>query len=183
MSLRYAILVDLCRGEGTGYEIAKRFQEGVGFSWKASHPQIYSELKKLTDMGWIEFEKVEQESKPAKKIYRLTDDGVNSLKLWMDTPAEVAPIRDMFLIKMTVGELATPSILLQEVRDRKMTTLEKLQIFKDIETKHYTGEEIEDPKKKFPQLSLRAAIITFEAHIKWFDELIEYLVKLAAKEG
>ncbi len=182
MSLRYAILVDLCRGEGTGYEIAKRFQEGVGFSWKASHPQIYSELKKMTDMGWVEFEKIEQESKPAKKIYRLTDDGLNSLKLWMDTPAEIAPVRDMFIIKMTVGELATPSKLLKEVRERKTFTLEKLGIFKQIEQEHFNQDNME-PSYKFPELSLRAAIITFEAHLKWFDELIEYLETRVETDG
>ncbi len=175
MSLRYAILVDLCRGEGTGYEIAKRFQEGVGFSWKASHPQIYSELKKMTDMGWVEFEKIEQESKPAKKIYRLTDDGLNSLKLWMDTPAEIPPVRDMFIIKLTVGELATPAKLLSEVRDRKKFTLEKLCLFKEVEKTYYSDDKNMEPNYKFPQLSLRAALITFEAHLKWFDELIEYL--------
>ncbi|THB74236.1 MAG: PadR family transcriptional regulator [Gammaproteobacteria bacterium] len=182
MSLRYAILVDLCRGEGTGYEIAKRFQEGVGFSWKASHPQIYSELKKMADMGWVEFEKIEQESKPAKKIYRLTDDGLNSLKLWMDTPAEIPPVRDMFIIKMTVGDLATPSKLLREVLERKKFTMEKMAIFQQIEETHYKNDN-QDPKYKFPQLSLRAAIITFEAHLKWFDELIEYLETLVKSES
>lgn len=175
MSLRHAIMVDLWREDGTGYEIAKRFQEGFGFSWKASHPQIYTELKKLTDLGWVEFKKVEQEHKPAKKIYTLTEDGLEALKEWIDTPVDIAPIRDAFLIKMAAGSLATPKLFLEEVRERKVISDEKLKYFKKIEEVMQKETSKGNPEVEFPFLSLRAGILTFEAYSHWFDEVIEYL--------
>ncbi len=178
MSLRHAIMVDLWREEGTGYEIAKRFQEGFGFSWKASHPQIYTELKKLTDLHWVEFNKVEQEHKPAKKIYSLTQDGLQALIEWIDSPVDIAPIRDAFLIKMAAGSLATPSILLKEVRERKIIADEKLAFFREVEKQYFSSKIEKTPETQFPFLSLRAGILTFESYSHWFEEVIEYVESL-----
>lgn len=182
MSLRHAIMVDLWREPGTGYEIAKRFQEGFGFSWKASHPQIYTELKKLAKLNWVEFKRIEQENKPAKKIYTLTEKGLKSLIEWVNTPVEPAPIRDAFLIKMAAGVLAEPAILIEEVKDRKKIADEKLVYFKEIEKLYYKTPDTLSPEQYFPYLSLRAGILTFESYQTWFAEVIDYLQRRIDEE-
>ena len=48
MSLRHALLGLLAEGPASGYDLARRFQEGLNSVWPAQHPQIYSELEKKT---------------------------------------------------------------------------------------------------------------------------------------
>jgi PadR family transcriptional regulator AphA len=175
-------MVDLWREPGTGYEIAKRFQEGFGFSWKASHPQIYTELKKIADLGWAEFDRIEQDDKPAKKVYTLTPEGVKALIDWVNTPVEPAPIRDAFFIKIAAGALADPVSLREEVFSRKALVDEKLHYFKEVEKIYYKHPEKLPPQHYFPYLALRAGILTFENYEIWFQEVIDYLDRLISEQ-
>jgi len=38
----------------TGYELAKTFDSSIGFFWKTDHQQIYRELSRLRDRGYIQ---------------------------------------------------------------------------------------------------------------------------------
>src|SRR5467141_3482152 len=59
----------------TGYELAKTFDTSIGFFWKTDHQQIYRELSRLRDRGYIQGREVVQSGKPNKLVYTLTDDG------------------------------------------------------------------------------------------------------------
>ncbi|MGA7054394.1 MAG: PadR family transcriptional regulator, partial [Mycobacterium sp.] len=41
MALPHAILVSLCERDGSGYELARRFDRSIGYFWAATHQQIY----------------------------------------------------------------------------------------------------------------------------------------------
>jgi DNA-binding PadR family transcriptional regulator len=64
MSLAHAILVSLVDCPSSGYDLAKKFDGSVGFFWQATHQQIYRELHRLQDKGWIDAEVIAQESRP-----------------------------------------------------------------------------------------------------------------------
>ena len=72
MALAHAILVSLLDRPQSGYDLAKRFDQTVGYFWKASHQQIYLELHKLAEAGCVRGEKVEQESRPNRIVYEIT---------------------------------------------------------------------------------------------------------------
>ena len=70
MALGDAILACLTERPMTGYELAKTFDSSIGFFWKADHQQIYRELSKLRDRGYIQGREVVKSGKPNKLIYR-----------------------------------------------------------------------------------------------------------------
>ena len=72
MSLKHAILILLETEPGSGYDLVKRFKAGLGYFWNAKHQQVYQELKKLSEAGWLAFAEETQETRPDKKVYRLT---------------------------------------------------------------------------------------------------------------
>lgn len=74
MALGDAILACLTERPMTGYELAKTFDSSIGFFWKADHQQIYRELSKLRDRGYIQGREVVQSGKPNKLIYTLTPE-------------------------------------------------------------------------------------------------------------
>jgi DNA-binding PadR family transcriptional regulator len=82
MALSHTILAILANSPHSGYDISKRFEETVSCYWQASQQQIYRELGKMEHQGWVAFEKVPQEGKPDKKIYRITDAGLEELRQW-----------------------------------------------------------------------------------------------------
>lgn len=89
----------LARESLTGYELAARMRERIGFFWGAGHSQIYPELAKLEARGLVAHEPVEQEGKPDKKVYSITEAGWGALVEWAAVPAEPRPTRDEMTLK------------------------------------------------------------------------------------
>ncbi len=67
MALSQAILAVLANRPCSGYDLAKQFDGSVGFFWHATHQQIYRELTKLADSGWVDLEVMRQDGKPDRK--------------------------------------------------------------------------------------------------------------------
>jgi len=100
MSIKFAILVALSEGPKSGYDVAKHFDESVGFFWHARHSQIYRELRKLREKGWAVSEEIEQSGKPNRIVFTITDKGREALLIWSREPAEPMEIKDDFLVQL-----------------------------------------------------------------------------------
>jgi DNA-binding PadR family transcriptional regulator len=76
MDVKTLCLAVLFKGEATGYEIKKAFEEGpFAHFQRASFGSIYPALSKLLAEGLAEAEAHEQDGRPDKKVYRLTTAG------------------------------------------------------------------------------------------------------------
>jgi DNA-binding PadR family transcriptional regulator len=62
-------------GPATGYDIKKILEQEVSKIVDVTISNIYPALNELADEGLVTFERVEQESRPNKKIYEITDAG------------------------------------------------------------------------------------------------------------
>jgi DNA-binding PadR family transcriptional regulator len=81
--LKHGILGLLNYGEMTGYEIMTAFRDSLQFFWTANTSQIYRELQTLKKNGFVTDRKVEQQGKPDKNIFTITDEGREELKTWL----------------------------------------------------------------------------------------------------
>ena len=98
--LKYAILGLVDKGNLSGYDITNCFQEEIGHFWSATHSQIYPELRKLTQEGFIQFETLIQGVKLEKKMYSITTIGRQELHQWL-VHSMVIPqtLKDAFMLK------------------------------------------------------------------------------------
>ena len=82
MNVRTICLAILFEGEATGYEIRKLSVEG-DFSYfiDASFGSIYPALAKLEAENLVSSHVEQQEGKPSKKIYAITEAGRRALSL------------------------------------------------------------------------------------------------------
>ena len=84
--LEAMVLGVLQAGEAHGYEIAKRLQSIGGDLLKVGEARLYPCLHTLEQEGNVASRWVEQEGKPNRKVYSLTDKGRGALhekrKLW-----------------------------------------------------------------------------------------------------
>lgn len=139
MALGDAILACLTERPMTGYELAKTFNSSIGFFWKADHQQIYRELSKLRDRGYIQGREVVQSGKPNKLIYTLTPEGRTALRHWAARPSTPPSIKDDLLVRLH----ALDSIDIEPMRTDLMARLEHHR------DRHENYERI--LKKRFPE--------------------------------
>ena len=139
MALGDAILACLTERPMTGYELAKTFDSSIGFFWKADHQQIYRELSKLRDRGYIQGREVVQTGKPNKLIYTLTPEGRTALRHWAARPSTPPSIKDDLLVRLH----ALDSIDIEPIRTDLMDRLEHHR------DRHQNYERI--LKKRFPE--------------------------------
>lgn len=53
MSTQHALLISLIEKPSSGYDLARRFDKSIGYFWHATHQQIYRELGRMAELGWI----------------------------------------------------------------------------------------------------------------------------------
>ena len=174
MALRFAIIIALEDSQGSGYEIAKWFDGGLGYFWHASHQQIYLELKKMTADGLVTFEEVQQEGKPAKKIYSTTEAGFAALDHWLATPARQAPLKDALLMRIYAGSRISPTVLLAEVQRHQQQNRELLETFENID-RCFQPVKAKPIKYQYGYLTLRNGIIYLQGWLQWSEEVCAFL--------
>lgn len=175
MSLAFAILAAVENQERSGYDIARAFDHGVGYFWQASHQQIYRELARLAGLGRLAFDTVEQQRRPAKKVYHITPAGRDALQAWLETPAAAPKIKDELLVRLYAGSLARREVLLEEVRRHETETRARFEEYRAIEAQFFDAPEQLPRALRFIYLTLRKGIVTTAATLDWFDEVIAFL--------
>src|SRR3954471_10648728 len=101
MSLKYAVLAALLEGEALGYELSKVFDASLANFWPPTPQQLYRELERLAGDGLIEARLVQQERRPNKRMFTLTEAGRADLNAFAAVPPRrPTVIRDELLIKI-----------------------------------------------------------------------------------
>ncbi len=102
--LKHGVLGLLSYGDMTGYEIMEVFRDSLAFFWNASTSQIYRELQGLERKGFASSRIEEQEGRPNRRVYSLTEAGREELSRWLSpTEADVCgdvQIRFPFLLRL-----------------------------------------------------------------------------------
>ncbi|MBW4575809.1 MAG: PadR family transcriptional regulator [Aphanothece sp. CMT-3BRIN-NPC111] len=175
MAIAHAILAFLIDFPCSGYDLAKQFDGSVGFFWKASHQQIYRELAKLEDQGWLSCEAIVQEGRPDKKLYCVTDLGRKQLLEWMAQPTEPTPSKEAILVKIFAGYLVPRHTLVKELERHRQAHLEKLSIYQDLEQQYFQNPEKLPIEAKFRYLTLLRGIGFETDWVAWCDRAIQLL--------
>jgi DNA-binding PadR family transcriptional regulator len=120
-------------------------RERVGFFWRARHSQIYPELARLEGEGMVTHRVVEQQDRPDKKVYEITDAGLEALKGWVTAPVEPWVARDELVLKAYSLWLADPADALALFREQERRHKEQLLRYEEIEAwmEREWGEELE----------------------------------------
>ncbi|MCH7732012.1 MAG: PadR family transcriptional regulator [Candidatus Marinimicrobia bacterium] len=103
MNLETVLLGFLNEDSMTGYDLSKKMDVSVGFFWHATHPQIYTCLKKLVSQGYITFDHEVPEFGPAKKIYSITKTGKENLLQSIKDDIETEEIKFPMFVSMFNG--------------------------------------------------------------------------------
>lgn len=176
MALAHAILATLLESPCSGYDLMKRFEGSVGFFWRASHQQIYRELGRMEQQGWLQGEVIQQEGRPNKKCYSVTQSGRDQLREWILTPVEVSPVRDEMLVKLFVGYLVSPEQILEQLQHHQQQHQERLRVYQQIESCSFPDASVSLSQIGLYQYqTLRYGILYETQWLTWCQEVIETL--------
>ncbi|WP_179955222.1 PadR family transcriptional regulator [Burkholderia sp. NRF60-BP8] len=138
MSLPHALLTALAERPGSGSELADRFDRSIGYFWQATHQQIYRELGRLEEMGWIESLPAES-GRGRKRAYRILPAGKKELRRWIVEPEDPTPLREALMVRLRAEAVLGPAGLENEIRRRIALHQEKLDVYLQIEARDFSA--------------------------------------------
>ncbi|MFI0977262.1 PadR family transcriptional regulator [Streptomyces sp. NPDC021093] len=128
MALRHAVLAALLDGEYSGYQLAKAFDVGVANFWHALPQQLYAELTKLEKEGLVAGRQVIQETRPNKRLFRVTDAGRAELERFAAAVAKPSFIRDDLLVKVQVADRIGTAPVIEQLQERASAAEGKIEL-------------------------------------------------------
>ncbi|AUA17191.1 PadR family transcriptional regulator [Streptomyces sp. SID8361] len=120
------------RGPSTSYDLKRAIGRSVGYFWTFPHAQLYSEPKRLADVGLLKLS--EEEGGRRRKSYTITAAGRKALRSWLSEHAEGHfELRDVAEIKLFFNELAGPDDVVRlaqgqiEAHQRRISEYEEIR--------------------------------------------------------
>ncbi|MGG2460951.1 PadR family transcriptional regulator [Streptomyces sp. RGM 3693] len=129
MALRHAVLAALLDEELSGYQLAKSFDLGVANFWYAQPQQLYTELTKLEEGGLIAGREVVQDTRPNKRLFRVTDAGLAELEHFTATATKPSFIRDDLAVKVQAADHVDTETLMAQLAERAAFAQAKTDLF------------------------------------------------------
>lgn len=172
MALEHAILVSLRERPASGLDLARRFDRSIGFFWSATHQQIYRVLARMEADRWVSSAAVEQQGRPDKKVYEVTDLGADELARWLASPLPAEKFRSELAVRLRGASYGERAAVLETVREQRAEHATRLAHYEQLaardfpEPSHLTGQPLD------VYLVLRGGILLERF---WVDWLSEYL--------
>lgn len=106
----FPVLGILNRGPAHGYDLCRELSERLGEVWRLRTSHIYALLAGLEKDGLVRHERVDQETRPAKKVFSITAEGRHVFLEWVRSPVmNVRDIRLEFLAKLHFTRFESPT--------------------------------------------------------------------------
>jgi DNA-binding PadR family transcriptional regulator len=181
VALPHAILVSLCEQAGSGYELAHRFDRSIGYFWAATHQQIYRTLRAMQDDGWVCVEPVQQQGRPDKKVFSVTDAGRSELARWIAEPlagrgSSVTDSRTRELaVKVRGAVHGDLDALRTQVVELRRERAELLDTYLSFAKRQFPDPAALHGTDLHQYLVLRGGIRAEEGSLDWLDEVLAAL--------
>ncbi|WP_423759701.1 PadR family transcriptional regulator [Burkholderia sp. NLJ2] len=173
MSLPHALLTALAERPGSGSELADRFDRSIGYFWQATHQQIYRELGRLEETGWIESLPAES-GRGRKRAYRILPAGKKELRRWIAEQEDPTPLREALMVRLRAEAVLGPAGLEDEITRRIALHQEKLDVYLQIEARDFS-EPNESRTKRLQHLVLQAGIANERFWVEFSQNALDVL--------
>ena len=119
MDVKTTCLGVLALGDATGYEIRKAFEDGPFAHFAdGGFGSIYPALNRLEADGLVTSIRMDQEKRPAKKVYAITDSGHRALMSSLARPPGEDKFKSNFLFILYFADRQSPEWLEQVIDQR-----------------------------------------------------------------
>jgi DNA-binding PadR family transcriptional regulator len=164
MSVKHSLLALLYQRPMHGYELGKQFSLAINADWDVKPGQIASTLVRLHEAGLVDYEVVESSDAPDRKVYAITEAGIEELRTWYTTP-EVRDyqVGDNFYVKLVLSLIDGP------VSPDQVLMVQRRELYQQL---HQVTDMLRkaDPQTQLPRiLLLETATMHLEADLRWIE--------------
>ncbi|MEU5312381.1 PadR family transcriptional regulator [Streptomyces sp. NPDC021562] len=187
MALRNAVMAALLEGEASGYDLAKGFDATVANFWTATPQQLYRELERMEAEGLVSARVVEQERRPAKRLFALTAAGREAIRAYTAEPlARPTAVRDELLVKVQCADAGDLEAVRAAVAERMAWATAKLARYERIRQRLLAGRSEEaffaEAGRVGPYLTLLRGMAFERENLQWGDLTLRRLAQRAGAD-
>jgi DNA-binding PadR family transcriptional regulator len=155
----------------SGYDIKRNVDRSIRHFWAASYGQIYPELKRLEEAGWIAGDQAPRGGR-ARRVYRITDTGSDALRAWFGGRETRIELRDESLLRLFFADTLPLEKALGQLAARREGYRQMLDYLESLDDG--TG-----PDTPFVDLVYRWGLDYCRWGIEWCDRQQRLLSKAA----
>ncbi|MGF1430635.1 PadR family transcriptional regulator [Kitasatospora sp. LaBMicrA B282] len=186
MALRNAVMAALLEGEASGYDLAKAFDASVANFWMATPQQLYRELERMAAEGLITARVVEQDKRPNKRLFSLTEAGRAAVHAYTtERPSRPSAIRDELLVKVQTLDAGDATAVRAGIADRVDLARTKLARYERLRTALLDGRTEEQylvgAERVGPYLTLLRGMDFERENVRWGELALRVLDGRAAQ--
>ena len=178
MSLEHAILGFLTYQPLSGYDLKKFFDESVRHFWSATQSQIYRTLARMAETGWVDMEHIEQDDRPDRKVYHITNVGQDELHKWLTTPLNQHAVRNLWLAQVFFAHPLSDDKITALFEEHADKLRQKLELFRNGVQKVVERRFAEVGSKRSRRLwqfTLDYGIAHLEWELHWVENALKDL--------
>jgi DNA-binding PadR family transcriptional regulator len=188
MALRNAVMAALLEGEASGYDLAKGFEASVANFWMATPQQLYRELERMEQEGLVSARVVQQERRPNKRLFSLTEAGLQVLRDYVGKVPDKPPaMRDELMVKVQCVDIVEGTgfdAVRAAVAERHERATAKLARYLRMQERMLDGRSEEEylatADRIGPYLTLQGGIAYERANLRWSETALKGLGGRAA---
>ena len=169
-AVTWAILGLLEARPHSGYDLKRTIDRTIRHFWAASYGQIYPELKRLEDAGWITGA---DGGSRARRVYRATPAGRSALVGWLHGNETRIELRDESLLRLFFADALPPDEALGLLRARREGYSRMLELLRSLDD----GSGVPDPP--YIDVVYRWGLDYCEWGIDWCERQERRLSRLA----
>ncbi|MCZ4316956.1 PadR family transcriptional regulator [Comamonadaceae bacterium G21597-S1] len=177
MSLSHAVLTSLIEKPSSGYDLARRFDKSIGYFWHATHQQIYRELARMEEAGWVESVAAPDAGNTRKRSYRVLPAGREELVRWAREPSAPMDLRDEVTVRLRADAALGSLGLDDELRRRIALHQEKLEHYRAIEARDFPAGKALGRSARIQHMILKKGMMFEEGSIAWTQEMLAVLAQ------
>jgi DNA-binding PadR family transcriptional regulator len=180
MALRNAVMAALLEGEASGYDLAKGFDATVANFWMTTPQQLYRELERMEAEGLVTARVVEQERRPNKRLFSLTEAGREAVRAYTaESPGKPAVIRDELLVKVQCLDVGDIESVRTAIAERMEWATAKLARYERLRQRLLDGRSEEayfaESERIGPYLTLLRGMSFERENLQWGDMALRRL--------
>jgi DNA-binding PadR family transcriptional regulator len=163
----------------SGYDLGQTIRGSIGHFWNESYGQIYPNLKRLAADGFVSSRAEKQKGKPDRRIYSITKKGRERLANWLAVPPQAEIPRNELLLKLFFGAQLSPKISIGYIERMAESEGRTLQLIKQAAEEIARNQQY--PDAPYWKMAARFGEFELEAHLRWAEETLAELKRIARK--
>ena len=178
----FAILGLISKRDMSGYEIKKLIEKMSAFHWAESNAQIYPILKQLEQEGLVSAYDDASSGARKKRVYSVTDMGMQALLKWMPERIELPKYREDLSLKLGYAQHVPITQTIDHVKDYQSQILEKQKQLKEV-IQHLTLSHKDRPDYEYLMMIYDLSRRAINAKLEWAEATLKHLHEMEQKSS